>query len=104
MAFIARANGVASAPRVLLVGLCLSLFAAPAAAHDFWIEPQSFAVAPGTDVAFTLLVGHGSERQRSAIPRGRIVRFDAIGRGGNVTDMRADLTLGGEAGDGAVRF
>lgn len=46
------------------------LFALPAAAHDFWIQPE----AP-----HSLLVGHGPYRQISPIPPSRITRFEAIG-------------------------
>ena len=46
------------------------LFALPAAAHDFWIQPE----AP-----FSLLVGHGPYRQISPIPPSRITRLDSVG-------------------------
>jgi uncharacterized GH25 family protein len=46
------------------------LIALPAAAHDFWIQPQ----AP-----HALLVGHGPYRQISPIPPSRITRFETIG-------------------------
>jgi uncharacterized GH25 family protein len=64
--------------RCVLVG---SFFAAasPLCAHDFWIQPSSFAPAVGATVALRLLVGeHGVGEP---VPRdpARIVRFDAVG-------------------------
>ncbi|HMA52268.1 MAG TPA: DUF4198 domain-containing protein [Magnetospirillaceae bacterium] len=52
---------------MLLFALLLAL---PAAAHDFWIQPE----AP-----HDLLVGHGPYRQISPIPPSRITRFETIG-------------------------
>lgn len=52
---------------MLLFALLLAL---PAAAHDFWIQPQ----AP-----YSLLVGHGPYRQVSPIPPSRIIRSETIG-------------------------
>lgn len=52
---------------MILLALLLAL---PAAAHDFWIQPQ----AP-----HDLLVGHGPYRQISPIPPSRIIRFETIG-------------------------
>jgi len=79
----------------------LVLAAGPARAHDFWIQPQAFLAAPGATLAFTLQVGDGPDRQRSAIPLRRITRLEAVGPEGVV---RPALTLGGAAADGAVRL
>ncbi|WP_156696761.1 DUF4198 domain-containing protein, partial [Phenylobacterium sp. CCH12-B4] len=81
-----------------------ALVAGGAQAHDFWIQPQSFAVEPGGAAAITLQVGDGAERRRSSIPRRRIVRFEAVGPDGTVRDMAGSLTLGANGGDAAVRF
>lgn len=60
----------------------LGLLAAPAAAHDFWIEPSSFRPAPGERVAVRLRVGE--HMQGDPVPRdpGRIERFAAVGPAG----------------------
>ena len=58
------------------------LLAAPAAAHDFWIEPSSFRPAPGERVAVRLRVGE--RMQGDPVPRNpdRIERFAAVGPDG----------------------
>ncbi len=86
----------------LVAGLALA--AGAAEAHDFWIQPQSFAVEPGDGTAITFQVGDGAERQRSPIPRRRILRFEAMAPDGTVRDLAGDLTLGASEGDAAVRF
>ncbi|WP_309643692.1 DUF4198 domain-containing protein [Phenylobacterium sp.] len=73
----------------------------PALAHDFWLQPDAFWVAPGTETSMTLQVGHGAERQRSAIPLGRITRFVAMAPSGATIDLRPSLGLGGAEADGA---
>lgn len=59
--------------------ILLGLLAAPAAAHDFWIEPSSFRPAPGERVAVRLRVGE--RMQGDPVPRNpeRIERFAAVG-------------------------
>jgi uncharacterized GH25 family protein len=90
---------------MLAARLCaLALIAAPQAAlaHDFWIQPQLFHLAPGAGTPMTLQVGHGADRQRSALPLRRITRFDAAGPDGRVVDLRDRLTPGGADGDGSL--
>jgi uncharacterized GH25 family protein len=48
-------------------------------------------------------VGHGPDRQRSPIGADRVVVFRSVGAGGAV-DRRADLRLGGPAGDAELAF
>jgi uncharacterized GH25 family protein len=76
----------------------LALAAGPAAAHDFWIQPQAFRVAPGAEVGISLQVGDGPDRQRSAIPLRRVLRFEAIGPDGAARDLKGALA------DGRARF
>lgn len=77
-----------------LGGAVLAWIALPAAAHDFWLQPQAYWSASATLVPLTLQVGHGPYRQRSPIPARRIVRFQAIGPDGGVIDLRTRLHLG----------
>jgi uncharacterized GH25 family protein len=84
--------------------LAALLAAGPAVAHDFWVQPEHFQLAPQTSTPMTLQVGHGPYRQRSPIPRGRILRFEAIGPGGARADLRDGLRPGGTADDGAIRL
>jgi hypothetical protein len=53
-------------------------------------------------VDFTLLVGHGPDRQRSTIPTRRIQRLEAIGPDGAVTDLRPRLNRDAPGGDGSA--
>ena len=65
---------------VSLLGLLLA--AGPLLAHDFWLEPSSYAPAPGTRVSVRLRVGqqlHGDPMPRD--PQA-IVRFAALGPNG----------------------
>ena len=78
-------------------------FAAPALAHDFWVQPNAFAVAPDAPVPFTLQVGHGKDRVRWGGAASRILRLGDIGPKGEA-DRRASLKLGGQTDDGAVSF
>ncbi len=84
----------------LLAALTL---AAPALAHDFWVQPSAFAVAPNAAVPFTLQVGHGKDRVRWGGAATRILRFADIGPNGE-TDRRAALKLGGASDDGTLAF
>ena len=72
----------------------------PAAAHDFWLQPDAFLVQPAVKTALTLQVGHGASRQRSPIRGDRITRFDAIAPEGTTLDLRAGLHPGSAAADG----
>ena len=89
------------APVALFAALSL---AGPAAAHDFWIQPQQFWPATNTASPMTLQVGHGPYRQRSPIPVGRVTRFFAVGPRGAAVDLRSGLHPGGAAEDGVLRL
>lgn len=69
--------------------LLLAMLARSVAAHDFWLQPDFFWPADGTDIPMNLQVGHGPYRQRSPIPASRVTRFEAIG-----PDGAAPLPLG----------
>lgn len=78
-----------------IAGVCIAL---PAVAHDFWIQPGRFWLAPGVTTPVSLLVGHGSNRQlwdadinkvtaiRSRGPNGS-VNLDGVIRQGGVGRM-----------------
>jgi uncharacterized GH25 family protein len=73
-----------------------------ASAHTFWLQPDRFAIIARGVVPITLQVGHGIDRQRSRVPRRRIVRFSAIGPNGRQVDLRDKLDLGGAVADAFV--
>ncbi|WP_332773946.1 DUF4198 domain-containing protein [Phenylobacterium sp.] len=76
----------------------------PALAHDFWVQPDAFWLAPDAGTSLTLQVGHGAERQRSAILLGRITRFVAVAPSGAIIDLRPSLRLGGAEADGVLNL
>jgi uncharacterized GH25 family protein len=80
-----------------------ALSAPPAIAHDFWLQPAAFQIAPGAATPLTVQVGDHGQRQRSPIAARRIVRFEAIGPAGRV-DLRPALHLGAVAGDADLTF
>jgi uncharacterized GH25 family protein len=85
----------------LLMGL---VYAVPAEAHDFWVQPAQYWLQPQIASSITLQVGHGPFRQRSPIPLSRILRFEAFGPDGIGNDLRATLHPGSSADDGALTF
>ena len=74
-----------------------------AMAHDFWLQPTTFVLAPGQATAMIVEVGHGRDRQKSLIEANRVTRFDAFGAGG-VKDIRSWLTLGDANRDTQLKF
>lgn len=77
---------------VFCVAVALLLLGAGGArAHDFWIEPSTFAPAVGEEVSLGLRVGEGF--QGDPVPRNpkRIVRFQAVG-------PTSSIAVAGEAG------
>lgn len=67
-------------PRALLRALAAAatvMVAAAADAHDFWIEPSSFAPAPGSAIAVRLKVGEHFDGEIVPRPGWGFLRFDA---------------------------
>lgn len=77
-------------------GLSLIVAAAPAMAHDFWVQPQRFQVEAGAPLGATFEVGHGANRQRWGNGPDRIVQVTDIFNGKRV-DQRARLRSAGPA-------
>ncbi len=82
--------------KFLACGVALTLIATPAAAHDFWLQPKDFLIAPATPLAVTFEVGHGAARQRWGLGSERIVII-ADFFGGRRSDRRSDLRKDGPA-------
>ncbi len=93
-----RAKGHAALALALALGA-----PALAAAHDFWIQPAAYWLAPGGTTAMSILVGHGPAREKSLIGADRITRFESDGPTGR-TDRRAELRLGSAAEDTQMHF
>jgi uncharacterized GH25 family protein len=75
---------------LILIGLGI---ARAGHAHEFWIQPGEFQIAPGSVLSVALQVGDGGMRQRSPIPLHRVTRFDAIGPSNEPLDIRASLAV-----------
>lgn len=75
----------------LSAAAALLLLGGPALAHDFWIEPSTFAPAVGEQVSIRLRVGESFAGD--PVPRNpeRIVRFQAVG-------PTSSIAVAGEAG------
>lgn len=86
----------------IAVAAALVIFAAaPAVAHDFWIQPQRFQVPPNADLSVTFQIGHGEARERY----GNNARIILLGDffNGQRRDRRAQLRDSGPA-DFVTRF
>lgn len=84
----------------LLLGLLLYCPVSLTAAHDFWVQPSQYWVAPTLPVSVTLQVGHGEFRQRSPIALQRITKFQAVAPQGTSIDLHDRLRLGEATEDG----
>ena len=73
-----------------------------AAAHDFWVQPREYWLAPGVVTPITLQVGHGPYRQRSPIPLYRITRFSAVSPRGVSLELSDRLHPGDALDDGSL--
>jgi uncharacterized GH25 family protein len=82
--------------------LPVMLAAAPAMAHDFWIQPEQFQTQLNAPLSFTFQVGHGASRERWGLPADRILLLRDVSRGG-ARDIRSNLRSRGSA-DLLTRF
>lgn len=87
----------------LAIAATALLFASPAAAHDFWVQPRDFATTVGAAVPMTIWVGHGKDRQRWSAPIDRVTAFTATGPAGS-RDIRPALLPTGGPADAAPDF
>ncbi len=87
--------------KLRLITLSLGLVAAPVLAHDFWLQPQRFQVAPNAPLGATFQVGHGALRERWNNNDRIVMLADFFA--GRRTDRRSDLRSGGDA-DFVTRF
>lgn len=62
-----------------------------ASAHDFWLQPQRYHVAPSAALSVDLLVGHGVDRTAWGQPASRVRRLESLGPTGAWADLRPAL-------------
>lgn len=79
--------------RALTLVAILSLAPAVAGAHDYWLQPRDFWVAPGGAVPMSIQVGHGPSRQAWPIDLGRVLLFRSRSGAGDA-DRRGELRSG----------
>jgi len=70
----------------------LATVSSASAAHDFWIQPLQWQNSG--EVAVTLQVGHGNDRQRSPVEVSRIVLVKSILADGQRVDLHPRLNFG----------
>lgn len=87
--------------RITILAMAMLGLASPVSGHDFWIQPARFSVKPGESVPFSLLVGHGTARQRWGVPVDRVLRFAVISGAGSA-DQRAVLHTESGEDDGRL--
>ena len=66
------------------------LLAAPASAHDFWIEPDSFGAEPGAPVPLRFLIGEPGAVEHWSTEWRKVVSLQDFGPDG-VTDLAASI-------------
>jgi uncharacterized GH25 family protein len=79
--------------RVIALAAAL-VWTGPASAHDFWVQPQRFWVAPSDPVATSVQVGHGGRRAAWPVKVARVLDFRSVGPEG-ASDHRHRLRQGG---------
>lgn len=79
--------------KLRLIISSLTLLAAPVAAHDVWLQPMRFQIAPNAPLGATFLIGHAEYRDRWS-NNDRIIQLNDIYTGGKL-DRRSDLQNGG---------
>ena len=83
--------------------LLATALATRAAAHDFWVQPAQFWLAPNSTVLTSLQVGHGQDRERWDADVKRVTSFYSLGPAGK-TDRQAELRAGRMDQDHLLRF
>ena len=87
----------------MLGAVFFGLLASAALAHDFWIQPSAFWVAPQSVMPVSLQVGHGPNRQRWDADPGRVTAFYSVGTFGKF-DRMAEFRASDMSKDHPLRF
>lgn len=81
--------------KVAMAAAAVVLVAAPALAHDFWIQPARFWLGVNQPTPVSLWVGHGINRGLWDTDIRRLLSLRSYGPGG-VTERRGQITQGGQ--------
>lgn len=81
--------------RIVLGLVAVAALAGPAVAHDFWLQPRSWQVAPGVAVPISFEVGHGDARERWEAGADKVMALRDHAQGG-ATDLRPLFRPGGK--------
>lgn len=81
-----------------------ALLAGSVAAHDLWLQPEPFWIAPRAVAATSVQVGHGTNRERWAVDVARVLSLRSFGPAGGVVDRLPTLRASGLGRDAAFRF
>jgi Domain of unknown function (DUF4198) len=87
IADIAGANYMIKILTSVLLGV---VFAGPAGAHDFWLQPETFRMDKPGPLVVKALVGHSDDLSVWHTAPSRIIAFNSLGPGG-VTDQQTML-------------
>ena len=83
--------------------VAIGLLAAPAMAHDMWVQPERFVLEAPAAVPVSLFVGHGQDRNRWGVPTLHITAFETHGPDG-IADQTGKLALGTGDADATIRL
>lgn len=75
--------------RIIIYVLLVLGSAAPAIAHDFWLQPRRFWTNVRTSVPIAILVGHGADRAPWGVASDRVLMLTDIGQAGVVNHLSA---------------
>lgn len=89
--------------RDICLALAIAAAATPAAAHDFWLQPNSFWTQPSGALTTAIQVGHGPDRRPWAIDTKRVLLFRSLGPDG-VVDRRPALNTRVKDGEVQLTF
>lgn len=77
--------------KILSVLVCLFLFAISAFAHEYWLEPEKFTLAPDEKVAVRLFVGDAlKDKEEKPFQTSKTTMFD-IFSAGKTLDLKTSL-------------
>lgn len=89
--------------RIALAGLAAVALAAPAFAHDLWLQTPAFWIAPGGVAQTAVWIGHAQDRERWSVDPRRVLSFRSVSARGT-EDRLAELRASQLRRDTPLRF